>query len=95
MGTSMHVVGFHPVDDKYRKMKAVWSACTAAGIEVPEEVRLFFDDRSPSESAEGVRVEMDGLLGVSMGTGGVEIDLRMIPPHIKIIRVLNTLQEAP
>lgn len=93
MGMSTHLAGFHPADDKYKKMLAVWNACVAAGIEVPEEVRLFFDDRDPRSSPDGVRVEMRGFTGVSKhvapGEDGIEVDLRMIPPHIKIIRFYN------
>lgn len=54
MGMSTHVVGFIPPDEKWQKMKAVWDACRAAGVEVPEDVCDFFEGGEPDPA--GVEV---------------------------------------
>jgi hypothetical protein len=47
MGMSTHVVGFKPPDEKWRKMKAVWDACEAAGTDPPAAVSKFFEGDVP------------------------------------------------
>jgi hypothetical protein len=91
MGT--HVVGFKTPDDKFKKMLAIYNACAAAGIEVPEKVLLFFNDEKPDPT--GVEVDMHDLHGVKAWSDGevcegYEIDLRLIPPDIQIIRVYTS-----
>jgi len=54
---STHVVGFRPPDEKWKKMKAVWDACEAAGAKIPDEVSDFFDGEEPD--ARGVEVDLE------------------------------------
>lgn len=42
MSMNTRIYGVIPPDAKWKKMKAVWDACDAANMEVPEEVLNFF-----------------------------------------------------
>jgi hypothetical protein len=42
MSMSMHVIGFVPPDGTWAQMKAIWDACQAAGVSLPDEVEDFF-----------------------------------------------------
>ena len=55
MSMSTYVIGFQSPDEKWQRMKAVWDACEKADIEVPQEVRDFFDGE-PDE--KGVTVSL-------------------------------------
>lgn len=59
MSMSMHVVGFSPADEHWKKMKSAWDACVAAGIDPPAEVSNFFDGEDPGD-APGKEVEIEG-----------------------------------
>ena len=90
MGASTHVVGFKTPDDKFKRMLRAYEACKAAGVDVPEEVSLFFNDATPDPA--GVTVPMDNVHGVKEWTDsdmreGYEIDLQAIPPDIQVLRV--------
>lgn len=37
-------------DSRFEKMKAAYSACKTAGIEIPDEVKLYFGDKEPQEN---------------------------------------------
>lgn len=54
---STHVVGFKPVDAKWKAMRDVYNACKAAKINLPREVEKFFEDSPPDDN--GVRVDLD------------------------------------
>jgi hypothetical protein len=56
MSMSTHVTGIRPPDEKFKKMLAVWQACEAAGIEVPDEVDDFFNGEKPDP--KGVQVDL-------------------------------------
>lgn len=89
MSMSRHVVGFAPPDEEWKKMKAVWDACKAADIDVPQYVKTFFNDEEPDNA--GVEVDLETLEGVCSEwrtemCDGFEIDVANIPPHIKKIR---------
>ena len=47
MGVRVWVLGVRPIDQRFQKMKAVYDACAAAGVGVPEEVLDFFDGDDP------------------------------------------------
>jgi hypothetical protein len=95
MGMTTHVVAYKEPDEKHRKMKAVWDACTAAKIKVPEEVAKFFGWETPSDL--GQKIDEKQLLeaGVAQeireeSTDGFEIVVEKIPPGTKLIRVYNS-----
>lgn len=88
MSMSMRVVGFRPADDTFRRMKAAWDACKAAGVMPPKEVTAFFNGDEPDDA--GVEVPLRRVAGVSEYKAdmreGFEVDLRLLDPTIKIIR---------
>ena len=101
MGMSTHAVGFKPPDEKWLKMKAIWDACRAGGVEVPADVGAFFGWNDPS--AAGVAVDQKTLVAcgavafLSDGErserdcgGGMEIDIRKLPPDVTIVRIVNS-----
>jgi hypothetical protein len=58
MGYDAHVcvIGIRPPDDEWKKMKAAWDACEAAGIGKPDKLWEFFGDDGPHE--EGLKVKL-------------------------------------
>lgn len=94
MGMSTHVVGFTPPDEKYHKMKAVYDSCKAAGIEIHEDVKEFFNWEEPSE--HGVTFELEKIPGAveewddEEGASGLEVDISKLPKNVKIVRFYNS-----
>lgn len=92
MGMSTYVIGIKPADDIWRKMKAIWDACKAAGIEPPQEVEIFFGGERPNES--GVEVSLRNHPAIaSSGDDSREfwdVDLSKLPPDVKIVRFVNS-----
>jgi hypothetical protein len=95
MGMSTHVVAFKPADDKWRKMKAVWDTCKAAGVNLPTEVEQFFNWTSPDPN--GVQIEEKELENSgavrkwrSDSATGYEILVDFLPKDVKIVRVYNS-----
>lgn len=92
MSMSTHVVGFKPVDAKWKAMRDVYVACKAAKIDLPREVEKFFEDGAPDDN--GVRVDLDKYPCVrqwdDVMSKGLEIDLSKLPADVKIIRFFNS-----
>ena len=92
MGMSTHIVGFRPANDRWKKMKAVYETCAAAGIAVPEDVQRFFDYEPPGNKP-GISVDIKNCEAVSQwvdeSKSGYEIDITKLPKDITIIRVYN------
>lgn len=81
----MHVIGFKPPDDKWKKMKAVWDTCLRAGVAAPEEVGQFFNWTAPDE--QGVEVAQKELpVRELAGESGFELDVTKLDKDIKIVR---------
>lgn len=91
MGMTTGIVGIIRPDDKFKKMKEVWDVCSAAGVEIPNEVGEFFDWEEPDES--GMVVDLDYHPAVSKHKAemedGLEVDLSKIDEDITIIRFVN------
>ena len=95
MSMSTYVIGFRPPDEKWKKMKAVYDACVAGGIGMPEEVVEFFNGEEPD--ATGVKVDLTSTkkggpvtkFGDEYGQG-LQIDLTKLPKDIKILRFINS-----
>jgi len=92
MSMSTHVIGFHPPNDKWKQMKAIWDSCVSAGVDVPGEVYDFFDGESPDERG----VEFD-LKDAGVATEwedrhrqGYELEIAKLPPNITHIRFYNS-----
>lgn len=93
MGMSTHVVGFKPPDADWKKMKAVWDACTKADLPIPEKVERYFNGEVPDDV--GVSVNKDKMSSFVKEYSddyreGYEVDVTKIPKDIKIIRFYNS-----
>ena len=94
MSRSIVIHGFAPSDEKWQQMKAVYDACVAAKIPVPQDVDQFFDGERPD--AAGVQIDLmrgkcEGVRDWNSEYGqGYEVDLSKLPPHIKTIRFFIT-----
>jgi hypothetical protein len=93
MSMSTHVVGIKPPDEKWKKMKAVYDACEAAGVSPPPEVGGFFGHEAPDKL--GVMVSQKDL-GNALREWrddtcmGYEVDLTKLTPDIKVLRFYNS-----
>jgi hypothetical protein len=99
MSMSTHVVGSRPADEKWRKMKAVYDACTAASMEVPKEVEEFFGHERPDEAGVKIDLSYDYRTKKTHEScsawkddmqEGYEIDVSKLPKDVKIIRFYNS-----
>lgn len=90
MGMSTHVVGIKPPDEKWRRMKAVYDACVAGGVMVPQEVWTYFNDEPPDEA--GVTVNLDKCTREYKHemSAGYEIDMSKVPADVRLIRFYNS-----
>lgn len=89
MGMSTHVTGFAPPDGAWLKMKAVWDACTKAGIAVPGEVENFFGGADPDPAGVEVNLPVREWNG-GEASAGYELDVAAIPPQVQIVRFYNS-----
>lgn len=85
---SSHVTGFAPPGEEWARMKAVWDACTAARVAVPEQVARFFGGQAPDEA--GTEIEIPAREYSADGECGYEIDVASIPPQAVTIRFVNS-----
>jgi hypothetical protein len=86
---STHVTGFAPPDEQWAKMKAIWDACGAAGIDVPDEVEEFFGGDEPDPAGVEVDLPLRKWNGHEAGAG-YELDVASIPPQVKTLRFYNS-----
>lgn len=89
MGMSMYVKGFVPPDERWQKMRDVFAACAAAGIDTPAEVARFFDGQQPDPVGQEVDVPHRGWQDEYRQ--GLEIRVEDIPPNVKVIRFYNAV----
>lgn len=90
MSSTPNWVGFRPPDDKWKRMKAVWDACEAADLSIPNEVLLFFNEEAPDPA--GVEIDIGEWVTAYEGDGktGWDVDLTSIPSDIKMIRFFES-----
>lgn len=96
MGMSTHVVAFKPPGEKWQQMKAVWDACRAAGVEVPDEVERYFEYDGPDPV--GVEVKRADLINSGAlydwndgpHASGYEVDVTKLPKDVTVIRFYNS-----
>ena len=89
MSRTLHVIGFRPPDEKWKRMKAVWDACLKVEeIDVPEEVREFFEYKNPNDA--GVEVPLDRCVSGwdDEDAQGLDVDLKKLPKDVTVIRCL-------
>lgn len=95
LSTSTYVYGIRPPDEKWRQMKAVWDACAAAGVSVPDDVEDFFDGEEPDAAGVVIDLEKVGAARIWKPGGnsmreGVEVNLERLPEDITLIRFVNS-----
>lgn len=88
MSMSTHVIGIVPPDDEWQKMKAIWDACDAAGVDPPDEVAEFFGHQEPDP--KGVLVDIEAEEWNGDAESGFEVDLASVPEHVKRLRFYNS-----
>lgn len=92
MSMTTEVVGFRPPDAKWKRMKEVWDACTAACVDVPDEVDKFFDGEDPDPA--GIKIDLKEHACCEEyaedAGGGYEIDISKLPKNVTRIRFVNS-----
>lgn len=88
MGMSTHVIGFVPPDEKWKKIKAIYDACEAADIKMPDDVIDFFGGYPPDKNGQEIKIKEQEWS--NKYSSGIEINLSDVPKHVKIIRFYNT-----
>lgn len=86
MSVSLNVYAFRAPDAAWLKMRAVWDACEAAGIDPPAEVEEFFDGEAPDPA--GVSISLEGRLREWRGAdaSGFELSVADIPAGVQTLR---------
>jgi hypothetical protein len=90
MGMSTHVIGFRPPDEQWRKMKAVYDACKAAGTEAPRSVIEFFNDEEPDDNGQSADIKAATRPYQDDSREGIEVDITKLPQGLKIVRFYNS-----
>jgi hypothetical protein len=96
MGMSTNVIAFKPPGEKWQRMKAVWDACMAAGVDIPDEVARYFEHDVPDSA--GVKIDRAVLVntgalaawGTEHGQEGYEVDVAKLPKDVTVIRFYNS-----
>lgn len=88
MSQSMHVVGFWPPDEKWKKHRAVWDACKSAGVAPPQETDEFFNWIPPDAAGVEVAIQETPCCKRYRGemTDGFEIDVTQLPKDVTVVR---------
>lgn len=86
------VTGFKPPDEKWKNMKAIWDSYEKAGLAVPDEIVLFFNDEPPDDLGVEVALQQTECCSEyrSNDGQGVEIEISKLPKDVKIIRFYNS-----
>jgi hypothetical protein len=98
MSMSSHIIGFVPPDDEWKKKKAAFDSCKAAGIDPPRELWKFFGECTPDDN--GREIDLTPFQSRAVPPKGVtewgdnskqgfEIVLAELPPQVKILRFYN------
>lgn len=95
MSMSTYIIGIRPPDGKWKAMKAVWDACTAAGIDPPDEVADFFEsDFGDEPDAQGIRIALEDDPCVSEyssdAASGYTVELAKVPEKVTHLRFYNS-----
>jgi hypothetical protein len=98
MSVGYYVVGVKPPTEEYAKRVAVWQACEAAGVEIPDEVDDFFGGEEPDPT--GMVVDLGWVddrkprhecatewMAHEGEESGLEIEIAKLPEGVERIRV--------
>lgn len=88
MSRDVSITGYRPPNEQFKKMGAVYDACRAAKIPIPEEVLKYFNYESPP-SHGGVSVKIESAITALPGPVVWEwtIDVSKLPQGLPYIRV--------
>lgn len=95
MSSSLCIVGIKPPDETWRKMKAVYDSCLAAGVAAPREVINFFNGECPDDAGvvldltpSSYRTQDPTVVSEYKAEmrDGFEVDLALLPKDIKRLR---------
>ena len=81
------ITGFREVTEEYRKKQAVYEACVAAGVGVPDEVSAFFLYQKPSGEGYETKLDHIGEEDHEEDAFAVVIDVSQIPEGVRKLRV--------
>lgn len=90
MSMSTEVKGFRPPDERWQQMKAVWDACVAANVPIPEPVAEFFGWTAPNPAGIEVKIPHREYTNRERVEDGIEIDVADIPDGVTVIRFINS-----
>ena len=92
MGMNTYVEGVIPPDDKYKQYLKIYRDCERLGVSIPKEVDDFFGHQEPEDG--GMAIDLHAHPCCSEYNAemreGLIIDLRLVPPHVKLIRFCNS-----
>ena len=92
MSMGSNVIGIKTPDEHWQRMRDIWDACQAAGVQVPEEVERFFNYEPPDEKGILVKLAfprhpcLREWSNAKKNAQGYEIDLTKLPSDIKTLR---------
>ena len=87
------MVGIRPPDEKWKRMKSVWDACEAAGVDPPHEINEFFNNVPPDGSGVVVDIERKSSAvtkWIRDDASGFEVDLTKLPKDVTVLRFYNS-----
>lgn len=92
MSMSTHIYGIVPADAQYEKMASIWWSCIESKVSIPKEVIEFFNGDSPDDKGTPIDLEKHTCCTeyTKDSCEGVEIDIRKLPGHVKLIRFYNS-----
>lgn len=88
MGMSSNIKGIKEPDAHWKKMKAIWDSCEAAGVKIPDEVQEFFGYEPPDYL--GVVVDIPHSQYLAEMHEGFEVRVKDIPKDVTVIRFWNS-----
>lgn len=99
MSMSTCVEAIRPPNEKWKKMKAAYDACKAAGASIPDDVDDFFNGEPPDDRGGVVVMHVskydkmlpDWVTKVDREMqDGFEIDISKLPRDVTVVRFTNS-----
>ena len=90
MSMSTGIMAFKGQDKEWENMRDAYNACRKANVDIPVEVRDFFDQKEPSVYGAIVDIKNIATKWEDDMQEGLEIDLDKIPEDVRYIRFYNS-----
>lgn len=92
----MRIIGIKRASEKHIKMINVYKACVEAEIDVPEEVKCYFNSEPPNVFGVEVKLLDNHTMGVGVDAKSfnfeknnyIEIQLGLLDPDIDLLRII-------